>query len=97
MLPHSESIMNAYQYKENVWAELERFGIVPQPTTHPALIREFLNDQYLYEIRKLKEQQVRLEREQGRQARKGYADKVVALRQKYPLLPVPLQDWLEAS
>jgi len=94
MLPHSESIMNVYQYKQQVLAELERFGILPQPTTDPALIREFLND--LYEIRKLKQQQVALEREQGRQARKGYADKVVRLRQKYPLLSVPLQNWLES-
>lgn len=88
--------MTAYHYKPDVLKELARFGILPQPTTDPALIREFLNDLYLYEIRQLKQQQVALERQQGRQARKGYADKVVALRQKYPLLSVPLSNWLES-
>jgi hypothetical protein len=85
-----------YRYKQDILAELAQFGILPQPTTDPALVREFLNDLYRYEIRKLKQQQVALEREQGRQARKGYADKVVVLRQKYPLLSVPLQNWVES-
>ena len=49
---------SAYQYKPAVQAELERSGILPQPTTDPLLIREFLNDLYVYEISKLKEQQV---------------------------------------
>jgi hypothetical protein len=88
--------MGTYQYKPDVLEKLKQFGILPRPTTDPALIREFLNDLYLYEIRKLKQQQVALEREQGRPARKGYADKVVALRQKYPLLSVPIQNWLES-
>jgi hypothetical protein len=89
--------MNTYHYKPAVLEELKRHGILPQPTTDPALIREFLNDLYVYEIRKLKQQQVALEGEHGRQARKGYADKVVALRLKYPLLSVPLQNWLESE
>jgi hypothetical protein len=60
-------------------------------------MREFLNELYVYEIRQLKRQQVELEREQGRHAHKGHADKVVTLRLKYPLLSLPLQDWLESS
>jgi len=36
--------MNAYHYKPEVLEELERFGLLPQPTTDPALIREFLTD-----------------------------------------------------
>lgn len=87
--------MNRYHYKPEVLAELERFGILPQPTTDPDLIRQFLSDLYGYEIRQLKQHQVALERQQGRQARRGYADKVVALRRKYPLLSVPIQAWLE--
>jgi hypothetical protein len=87
----------SYRYKQSVLDELKRFGILPQPTTDPVMIREVLNGLYVYEIRKLKEQQVALEREQGRQARKGYADKVVALKQKYPLLSLPLERWLEGS
>jgi hypothetical protein len=80
-----------------VLEELKRFGILPQPATDPAMIREFLNGLYVYEIRQLKEQQVALEREQGRQARKGYAEKIIALKQKYPLLSLPLEQWLESE
>lgn len=84
-----------YRYKPAVLAELERFGILPQPTTEPALIREFLNDLYRLEIRALKHEQVALERTHGRAARKDYADKVVQLRLRYPLLSIPIEHWLE--
>jgi hypothetical protein len=87
--------MGDYRYKPDVLAELERFGVLPRPTTEPALIREFLNDLYRMEIRRLKNEQVALERARGRQARTGYADKVLQLRLNYPLLSVPLPNWLE--
>lgn len=93
----SEGRMNpkSYRYKSAVLGELQRFGILPKPTTEPALIREFLNDLYRLEIRALKQEQVALERAHGSAARKGYADKVVQLRLKYPLLSIPIEHWLE--
>jgi len=36
--------MSPHYYKQDVLTELERFGLLPQPTTDPALIREFLTD-----------------------------------------------------
>lgn len=86
-----------YRYKPSVLEQLEQHGILPRPDTDPALVREFLYDLYVIEIRRLKQQQVALEREQGPQARRGYADRVIALRRKYPLLSVPLEEWIEGS
>ena len=48
-----------------------------------------MRDLYRYEIRRL-----RLSLLAGQIAKRDYADHVVALRRKYPLLSVPVEQWV---
>ena len=48
-----------------------------------------MRDLYRYEIRRLRQALLA-----GRIAKRDYADHVVALRRKYPLLSVPLELWV---
>ncbi|HJQ24051.1 MAG TPA: hypothetical protein VKA60_09060 [Blastocatellia bacterium] len=80
----------AFKYRETVLAELARHGIVPRPDTPPELIREFVNDLYVYEIRALK---ARLKA--GQFPKREYAARVEQLRRRYPILSLPVRHWLE--
>ncbi len=79
-----------YHYQDAVIDQLWQHGIHPTPATPPELVREFLNDLYRYELRRLRDRLVR-----GEFPKVGYYDRVVALRLKYPLLSVKPQLWLE--
>jgi hypothetical protein len=79
-----------YRYRPEVLQGLARHGIQPRPDTPPALVREFLNDVYRLEIRRLRDCLLR-----GAIAKPDYAGCVIALRQRYPLLSLPLTLWTE--
>jgi len=79
-----------FKYRESVLAELARHGVVPREETPPALVHDFINDLYLYEIRSLK---ARLKA--GLIPRPDYASHVDALRRRYPILSIPKEFWLE--
>jgi hypothetical protein len=81
-----------YTYHPRVLDELARHGLRPLPATPPARLREAVRDLYLYEIRRLRGELLR-----GRIVRKHYADHVVALRRRYPLLSLPVEQWLASS
>jgi hypothetical protein len=81
-----------YTYHPRVLDELGRHGLRPLPTTPPARLRDAVRDLYLYEIRRLRGELLR-----GRIVRKHYADHVVALRRRYPLLSLPVEQWLAHS
>jgi hypothetical protein len=51
-----------------------------------------VRDLYRYEIRRL-----RLSLLAGLIAKRDYADHVVALRRKYPLLSVPVEQWVSRT
>jgi hypothetical protein len=70
--------------------QLALHGIRPLDHTPPTVVRGFLNDQYTYELRRLRSQLVRREFPKA-----SYAGRVIAIRQRYPLLSVPLEHWLE--
>jgi len=70
-----------YRYRSDVLARLERHGICPRPTTSPDLVREFVNDLYRYEIRRLRDGLLR-----GDFPKNTYIDRVVTLRNKYSIL-----------
>ena len=53
------------------------------------MLRDAVRDLYRYEIRRL-----RLSLLAGRIAKRDYADHVVALRGKYPLLSLPVEQWV---
>ena len=70
-----------YQYRRDVLERLETHGIRPRPTTRPELVREFVNDLYRYEIRRLRDSLLR-----GDFPKHTYIDRVVTLRNKYSIL-----------
>ncbi len=70
-----------YRYQQQVLDQLEKHGIRPRPTTRPELVREFVNDLYRYELRRLRD---RLRR--GEIPKAGYFDRVVELRRAYSVL-----------
>ena len=80
----------AYRYRLDVLGQLEAHGIRPLPTTAPELVHEFVSDLYRYELRRLRD---RLRR--GEIAKKGYIDRVVELRRKYPLVSLEPQQLVE--
>ena len=69
------------KYRDEVLASLETHGIRPRPTTRPELVREFVNDLYCYELRRLRERLLRNEFPKN-----TYAARVVELRDKYSVL-----------
>jgi hypothetical protein len=69
------------KYRADVLARLETHGIRPRPTTRPELVREFVNDLYRYEIRRLRDRLLR-----GEFPKDTYYDRVVTLRNKYSVL-----------
>jgi hypothetical protein len=70
-----------YRYRSDVLERLEAHGIRPRPTTPPDLVREFVNDLYRYEIRRLRDRLLR-----GEFPKQTYSDRVVTLRNKYSIL-----------
>jgi len=75
-------------YRPEVLEELARFGVRPGPATPPGLIREYLSDLYRYEIRRLRSRLLR-----GEIPKADYANHVVGLRQRYPLLSILTKYW----
>ena len=78
-----------YKYDDRILDALGEHGLVPLPGTSPERLRDALRDLYRYEIRRLRDALLA-----GRIAKRDYAAHVVALRQKYPLLSLPVARWL---
>ena len=65
-------------------------GVRPRAATSPARVREFVNDLYTWELRRLRR---RLQR--GDFPKRDYATRVEALRRaRYWMLSLPLDRWL---
>lgn len=79
-----------YQYRRDVLERLETHGIRPRPTTRPELVREFVNDLYRYEIRRLRDRLLR-----GEFPKNTYIDRVVTLRNKYSVLALRPPEFLQ--
>ena len=79
-----------YRYRSDVLQRLEEHGICPGPTTSPELVREFVNDLYRYEIRKLRDRLLR-----GEFPKDTYFDRVVLLRNKYSVLALRPAEFVE--
>jgi hypothetical protein len=78
------------KYREPVLEQLINHGIKPDADTPPERVREFINDLYLYEIRALRK---RLH--DGLIPKSEYAKHVLQLRNRYPVLGLPLKFWTE--
>jgi hypothetical protein len=79
-----------YRYRRDVLARLETHGIRPRTTTRPELVREYVNDLYRYEIRKLRDRLLR-----GEFPKDSYYDRVVTLRNKYSILALKPGQFVE--
>lgn len=79
-----------YRYKPDVLEQLLTHGVRPQPDTAPELVRDYVNDLYRYELRRLRD---RLRRHEFPKA--AYYDLVVALRRKYPVLSLQPAQFVE--
>lgn len=77
-----------YIYRAEVLEELARHGLHPLPSTSPGQLRDAVRDLYKHEIKRLRGELLA-----GRFQKSEYAGKVVALRQRYPLLSIPTELW----
>jgi hypothetical protein len=73
-----------------VLEQLARHGLQPGPLTTVELLRDAVRDLYRYEIRRLRSELLA-----GRIAKADYANRVIDLRRRYPLLSLPKEFWLD--
>lgn len=78
-----------FRYRDDVLAELWKYGVRPTEYTPPELARGFIRDLYRFEIRKLRERYVGTEFSKA-----DYFNKVVELREKYPVLSLVPRLWV---
>jgi hypothetical protein len=81
--------MTHYRYDARVLDALAGHGLMPRPHTPPGVLRDAVRDLYKYEIRRLRESLLA-----GRIAKRDYANHVIALRERYPILSVPVELWI---
>lgn len=79
-----------YRYRRDVLEKLAAHGIRPHSESPPELVREFVNDLYRYEIRRLRERLLR-----GEFPKHTYFDRVVSLRNKYSVLALRPAEFVE--
>jgi hypothetical protein len=77
-----------YRYKPEVLQLLARHGVVPRPTTSPATARAVVNDIYRYELRLLRDRYL-----VGEFSKEAYYDKVVEIRNRYPVMAILTRHW----
>jgi hypothetical protein len=78
-----------YRYDSRILDALAAHGLVPQSGTPPGVLRDAVRDLYKFEIRRLRGDLLA-----GRVEKRDYADRVVSLRRKYPILSIPVELWL---
>jgi hypothetical protein len=71
---------------------LRAHGLEPSPGDTAASLRERLNDAYLDEVRRLKDR-----RRAGLIPKADYAAHVAALKDRFPLLGLPVDRWTEEA
>jgi hypothetical protein len=81
-----------FVYTAPVLRELARHGLCPASRTPPGLLRDAVRDLYKYEIRRLRDAHLA-----GRIRKHDYANHVIALRQRYPILSLPIELWTVAA
>jgi hypothetical protein len=76
--------------KPTVLADLAAHGVEPGEEDSPETLRERLNDAYLVEVRRLRERQ-----RSGEIPLREFGSHVQALKERYPLLGLPLDRWAD--
>src|SRR5262245_23849333 len=83
-----KSEFEVYRYHQHVLDALSGHGLSPGPDTSPQQLRDATRDLYKYEIRRLRDRFLAREF-----PKTEFAGRVVALRERYWLLSVPLPLW----
>lgn len=78
-----------YRYRPDVLAHLWRHGVQPRDTTPPDLVRGFVNDLYRYELRKLRDRYL-----VGEIPKLAYHERVIEIRNRYPVLALKAREWV---
>jgi hypothetical protein len=78
-----------YRYKPEILALLAIHGVMPKPTTPPQIARAVVNDIYRYELRLLRDRYL-----VGEFSKQEYYDKVVEVRNRYPVMAVLTRNWI---
>lgn len=84
----NNGVAETYQYHPEILEELARHGLQPLPTSSPQQLRDAVRDLYKYEIRRLREDLLA-----HRIPKADYAQRVIQLRSRYPVLSIPLRFW----
>jgi hypothetical protein len=77
-----------YRYKPEILAQLANHGVIPKPTTPPVQARAVVNDIYRYELRLLRDRYL-----VGEFSKQEYYNKVVEVRNRYPVMAVLTRHW----
>jgi hypothetical protein len=85
------------EYRSDVLAGLLEFGAAPTPRTQPRIVYQFLRALMTFEIRERKARRRELERFFGPQRLEEYASEIEALRTRYWLLRIPLEEWVQSA
>jgi hypothetical protein len=85
------------RYRPEILERLDAFAIFPQAHTDPVLVRDFLKALHTMEIRTIRVEQQKAERRGDRSTRRAYREKVIALREKYEILSIPVNWWVEVK
>jgi hypothetical protein len=83
-----DSSARRYEYRPEILERLLAHGVRPHSTTPPALVREFIEDLYRHELRRLRS---RVRRRELRHS--DLTSHVLALRRRYPLVSIPIEEW----
>jgi hypothetical protein len=67
---------------------LSLHGVVPKSTTPPTTARAVVNDIYRYELRLLRDRYL-----VGEFSKQAYYDKVVEIRNRYPVMTILTRFW----
>ena len=92
MYPGLERTLPPYRYLPWVLEALAAHGVRPMPSSAPDLVHDFVSDLYRYELRRLRAALLA-----GAFPKPEYYGRVVALRQRYPLLSLKPGQWVEAE
>ena len=82
------ALAETYTYDGRILDALVHHGLIPTSTTPPQGLRDAVRDLYKYEIRRLRSELLA-----GRIPKRDYAGHVVALRERYWVLSIPLPLW----
>ena len=76
--------------RKEILNQLEAHGVRPTPATRPELVREFVNDLYRYELRRLRDRLLNHEFPKA-----AYYELVVEVRNRYRVLAFKPSQWSE--